>query len=89
MKSEGNAEKTHKKTPSTCVNMLSVVKPLHIFMARNRVSIVFCTFTRFFRGEASKFVSNIYALTNLTPRTTTHHSHKKRKDSLEIRAVFS
>ena len=28
-------------------------------------------FIGFFSGEASKFLSNTYALTNLTPRTTT------------------
>ena len=28
-------------------------------------------FIRFFNGEATKFVSNIYALTNMTLRTTT------------------
>ena len=43
-------------------------------------------FIRFFSGKASKFVNNIYTLTNFTPRTTTSSAPYLSFNKIQLRS---
>ena len=45
-------------------------------------------FIRFFNGKACKFDSNIYALTNLTPRTTTPSAPYLSFNRIQLRSHY-
>ena len=46
-------------------------------------------FMRFFSGKASKFVNSIYALTNLTPRTTTPSAPYLSYNRIQLRSHYT